>query len=132
MSGQSPFVHRGIVEGYYGPPFEHRERLAWIDRLAGWGMNTYVYAPKDDPLHREEWRTPYPASQLEAFRELVDHGEARGARVGFAIAPGLSIEYGSPADREVLIAKLEAFASIGARFFCLALDDVPKRADPRQ
>lgn len=121
----SPFIHRGIVEGYYGRPWSHADRRWLIGRMADWGMNTFVYAPKEDPLHREQWRTPYPAEVLEQFRELIDHGGKRGIRVGFAIAPGLTIEYSSEADRRALRDKLHAFAAIGARFFCLALDDVP-------
>jgi hyaluronoglucosaminidase len=122
---ESPFIHRGIVEGYYGRPWSHVDRRWLIGRMADWGMNTFVYAPKEDPLHREQWRTPYTDDVLAQFRELIVHGAERGVRVGFAIAPGLSIEYASETDRRALLAKLEAFAAIGARFFCLALDDVP-------
>src|SRR5258706_10868738 len=46
------FVHRGIIEGFYGPPYSHADRLWLIDKLGAWGLNRYVYAPKDDPLHR--------------------------------------------------------------------------------
>lgn len=121
----SPFRYRGIVEGFYGRPWTHAERLEWIERMAGLGMNTYVYAPKDDPLHREQWRSPYPERALAELRELVDRGDGVGVQVGFAIAPGLSIVYASPSDRAALHAKLAAFVSLGARFLCLALDDVP-------
>ncbi len=123
--GQSPFAYRGVVEGYYGPPFAHADRLWLLERMADWRMNTYVVAPKDDPLHRDRWREPYPSAALADFEALVRHGADRGVRVGFAIAPGLSIEYASEADRLALREKLDAFASLGARFFCLALDDVP-------
>src|SRR5690606_40391313 len=40
---------RGAIEGFYGPPWTHQERM---DQLAFYGdvkMNTYIYAPKDDP-----------------------------------------------------------------------------------
>lgn len=121
----SPFTHRGIVEGYYGRPYTHAERLELVDRMVGWGMNTYVYAPKDDPLHRERWREPYADDSLARFGALVAYGADRDVRVGFAVAPGLSIEYGSATDRRALQAKLDRFADLGARFFCLALDDVP-------
>lgn len=122
---ESPFLHRGLVEGYYGRPWSHADRLWMIGRMADWGMNTFVYAPKEDPLHREQWRTPYPEETLAQFAELIGHGDARGVRVGFAIAPGLSIAYASEDDRQALHRKLADFAAIGARFFCLALDDVP-------
>ena len=58
------FIHRGVIEGFYGPPYVHADRLWLIERLGAWGMNRYVYAPKDDPLHRAEWRSPYGETTL--------------------------------------------------------------------
>lgn len=34
-------------------------------------MNAYIYAPKSDPYHREKWREPYPASELDRMKELI-------------------------------------------------------------
>jgi hyaluronoglucosaminidase len=119
------FVHRGVVEGYYGTAWRHADRLWMIDRMQRWQMNRYVYAPKDDPLHREQWRLPYPAEVMREFGELVEHGAQAGVEAGFAIAPGLSMQYASSTDRGLLRDKLLAFRDLGARFLCLALDDVP-------
>jgi hyaluronoglucosaminidase len=121
----TPFRHRGVVEGFYGPPWSHEDRLWWVERLGAWGMNRLVIAPKDDPLQRERWREPYPADARREFGELVEAGARCGVEVGFAVSPGLSIEYSSPGDRRALLAKLEAFRALGSRFLCLALDDVP-------
>jgi hyaluronoglucosaminidase len=121
----TPFRHRGVVEGFYGRPWAHEDRLWWIGRLGAWGMNRFVVAPKDDPLQRERWREPYPADALREFGQLVEAGSRCGVEVGFAVSPGLSIRYSSPEDRRALVHKLEAFRALGSRFFCLALDDVP-------
>ena len=121
----SDFVHRGIIEGFYGPPYSHADRLWLIERLGAWGMNRYVYAPKDDPLHRAQWRTPYGPDVLREFAEMVERGHRVGVEVGFAVSPGLTIEYASADDVRALQAKFRGFADLGARFFCLALDDVP-------
>ncbi len=114
-----------MIEGYYGPPYSHADRLWLLERMAAWGMNRYVYAPKDDPLHRAQWRTAYSAAMLREFGELVERGAALGVAVGFAVSPGLTIEYGSAADVHALQEKFRGFHALGARFFCLALDDVP-------
>ena len=119
------FVHRGVIEGYYGPPYTHADRLWLLDRMGAWGMNRYVYAPKDDPLHRAQWRSAYGRAALHEFGELVERGGAAGVAVGFAISPGLTIEYGSADDVRALQEKFRGFRDLGARFFCLALDDVP-------
>jgi hyaluronoglucosaminidase len=119
------FRHRGIVEGFYGPPFAHADRLWWIDRLAELGMNVYVIAPKDDPLQRESWREPYPADEMARFGELARRGRERGVGIGFAISPGLSIRYADAGDVAALAEKLRAFAALGSRFLALCVDDVP-------
>jgi len=35
-------------------------------------FNLYIYAPKDDPFHREHWREPYPKEQLITLKALID------------------------------------------------------------
>src|SRR5271169_6713066 len=108
------FVHRGVIEGFYGPPYAHADRLWLIERLGAWGMNRYVYAPKDDPLHRAEWRTPYEPAALREFTELVARGRSVGVEVGFAVSQGLNIEYASVDDIHALQAKFRAFQALGA------------------
>jgi hyaluronoglucosaminidase len=120
-----PFRQRGIVEGFYGRPWAHADRLWWIDRLAELGRNTYVVAPKDDPLQRQRWREPYPAEEWARFGELVRRGRDAGVTVGFALSPGLSIRYADAADVATLVEKLRAFAALGSRFLALCVDDVP-------
>ena len=116
---------RGVVEGFYGKPWAHEDRLWLLERMGRWGMNTYVYAPKGDPFHLARWREPYPDAQLAEFRALVHAGERAGVRVGFAVSPGRSIVYSDRNDRAALLAKLGAFHALGARVLSLAVDDVP-------
>ena len=61
------FRHRGVVEGFYGPPWSHEDRCALVEWIGDWGMNRFVYAPKDDPLHRESWRDAYPGDTIRAL-----------------------------------------------------------------
>jgi hyaluronoglucosaminidase len=122
-----PFTVRGVIEGFYGPPWSHDARLAAISFLAARGMNAYVYAPKSDPKHRDEWRVPYANTELAQFRALADACRASGTRFGFAISPGLDIEYGSARDRDVLLAKLRPLLDAGVDWVVLALDDISPR-----
>ncbi|WP_246155507.1 beta-N-acetylhexosaminidase family protein [Saccharopolyspora hirsuta] len=115
---------RGAIEGFYGSPWTHQERL---DQLAFYGdvkMNTYIYAPKDDPYHREKWRDPYPADKLAELGELIAQGDAHHVRFTFALSPGLSICYTSEQDWQALVAKLQAMYDLGVRAFSLPLDDI--------
>src|SRR5699024_7329301 len=43
---------RGYIEGFYGYPWTHEERMSLMEDTAKYKMNTYIYAPKDDPYHR--------------------------------------------------------------------------------
>jgi hyaluronoglucosaminidase len=116
--------HRGSIEGFYGSPWTTEERL---DQLAFHGrfkLNTYIYAPKDDPYHRDQWRDPYPADRLEGLRTLVDAAVANHVRFTFAVSPGVSICYSDPADLAALTAKLDAVHALGVRSFSVALDDI--------
>ena len=42
----------GVIEGFYGEPWSLAERFELFDWMAAWGLNTYLYAPKDDLKHR--------------------------------------------------------------------------------
>jgi hypothetical protein len=115
---------RGLIEGFYGRPWSWDERL----EVMGWcherGMTHYLYAPKDDPLHRERWRQQYSRDDLAGFARLV---ESETLDVGFGISPGLSIDYGDADDRRQLLAKVEQLLAVGVALVCLALDDIEPR-----
>lgn len=126
MSG-SPFAVRGVIEGFYGTPWTHEQRVKVIGFLAERDFNTFVYAPKDDPLMRHEWRALYSGDELSKLSALIDECRSRNIDFVYCISPGLSIEYSSTADRERLIAKLESVAALGVADFGLLLDDIPAR-----
>ena len=122
-----PLPLRGVIEGFYGPPWEPDARLALVEFIAAHGMNAYVYAPKSDPRHRERWREPYEAAEASHFQALAGRARERGVRFGFAISPGLDVEYDDAGDRGALLAKLAPLLDIGVDWFVLALDDIPAR-----
>jgi hyaluronoglucosaminidase len=128
------FAVRGIVEGFYGTPWTHDARCDVISFLAPRGMNAYVYAPKDDAKHRAEWRTQYDANETAQFRELAGHARAMGVRFGFAISPGLDIDYESDKDRARLLGKLTPLRAAGVDWVLLLVDDIPMQPGiaPRQ
>jgi hypothetical protein len=120
------FASRGVIEGFYGPPWSHQDRLDLIRFMKRVGMNVYFYGPKDDPFHRERWRDPYPADQIARIGELVTLGRENGVDVWFAISPGLSMTYSDSGDYRALLAKLDAVAAVGVRHVAFFVDDVPE------
>jgi hyaluronoglucosaminidase len=122
-----PVPLRGVIEGFYGPPWSPTARLTLIEFVAERGMNAYVYAPKNDPKHRDCWRDAYDASEMHHFRQLAAHTTAHGARFGFALSPGLDIDYQNDHDRDTLLEKLAPLIDAGVEWIVLALDDIPNR-----
>ncbi|RZS32841.1 glycosyl hydrolase family 20 [Herbihabitans rhizosphaerae] len=116
--------HRGTIEGFYGQPWSHADRLDQMDFYGRTKQNIYVYAPKDDPYHREKWREPYPPAELARLKELVDRAAANHVGFTFALSPGLSICYSSDADLRALVDKFESLYGIGVRQFNIPLDDI--------
>ena len=115
---------RGVIEGFYGPPWTHEERLDLIRFCAGVGLDTWVHAPKDDPYHRARWRDPYPEQELARLAELVAESKRHGVELVYAIAPGLSICYTRESDFEQLVAKCEQVRAVGVATVQLLWDDV--------
>ncbi|MFJ8111299.1 beta-N-acetylglucosaminidase domain-containing protein [Streptomyces sp. NPDC096132] len=115
---------RGVVEGFYGTPWSHAERLSQLDFYGRTKQNVYVYSPKDDPYLRERWRDEYPAAELGRLRELVDRAAADHVRFTYALSPGLSVCYSSESDIAALVRKFASLYDIGVRSFAIPLDDI--------
>ena len=115
---------RGVVEGFYGPPWSHEVRLADLDYYGRHKMNAYVYTPKDDAYLRAEWRKPYPADALARLGELVTRAKANHVEFHYVLSPGLSVCYSRPAEAQALAAKFGTLRSIGVRSFVVAFDDI--------
>ncbi|MBD9726265.1 beta-N-acetylglucosaminidase domain-containing protein [Streptomyces caniscabiei] len=115
---------RGVVEGFYGTPWSHAERLSQLDFYGRTKQNVYVYSPKDDPYLRERWRDEYPAARLAQVRALVERAAANHVRFTYALSPGLSVCYSSEGDITALVRKFASLYDIGVRSFAIPLDDI--------
>ena len=67
-------ILNGVLEGFYGRPWTWDERVEVSQYCAARGMTHYVYAPKDDPKQRHDWRIPYTDDELDQFRRLAADG----------------------------------------------------------
>jgi hyaluronoglucosaminidase len=99
-----------------------------VEFIAARGMNAYVYAPKSDPKHRDRWRDPYDTDEAARLGELAAACADGGVRFGFAVSPGLDIDYSGREDRAALAAKLEPLVERGVDWLVIAFDDIPNRA----
>ncbi len=119
----SPFIC-GVVEGFYGRPWSAAQRRQLFNWMKGWGMNTYLYAPKDDLKHRLFWRDLYSAAEAAELRALVRACRSNGLRFIYALAPGLDLSHASRKDSARLRRKADQLIHLGCRDFTLAFDDI--------
>jgi|LGOV01.1.fsa_nt_gb hyaluronoglucosaminidase len=118
------FKLRGIIEGFYGTPWSHIERLDVIHFLEKEHMNTYVYAPKNDVYHRSKWREPYPEEDLKILLELINESINNDIDFYFAISPGRDFNYSKEEDFKALFNKIDYMINHGVNHYCLLLDDI--------
>ncbi|MEW5817957.1 MAG: protein O-GlcNAcase, partial [Spirochaetota bacterium] len=119
------FAIRGIIEGFYGHPWNHDDRIDMFHLLSEYKMNTYVYGPKDDPYHRQLWRKPYDSKALMKLSQLYEAASKCGLDFYYSLGPGLSMRYSDKTDIDALEAKLLQVREIGIMHFGLFLDDIP-------
>lgn len=128
------FAVRGVIEGFYGPPWTWAERQRLVPFLGVHGFTAYAYAPKNDPRHRDRWRDPYLPEEWERFADLVRGCREVGVDFVFGVSP-LGFRFHRRRDRidcdagdlEALVAKVTAADAVGVRTFCLLVDDMPAR-----
>jgi len=119
------FAVRGIIEGFYGRPWTHEQRLDMVRFLGEHRMNTFVYSPKDDVFTRRRWRDDLPAAELAALEELVAVASDLSVDVSYGLSPGLSIRYSDPTEVDRILARFDQVAELGVHSFWLLLDDIP-------
>jgi protein O-GlcNAcase/histone acetyltransferase len=117
----------GVIEGFYGQPWSQAERLELFGQMTAWGLNTYLYAPKDDLKHRALWRKLYSSAETESLRELIHGCQQRKLRFIYALSPGLDIRYSQEADLEQLQRRFDQMLGLGGQNFALLFDDIPDR-----
>ena len=116
---------RGYIEGYYGHLFGWQDRHRIIAKLAALGMNAYLYAPKEDPCHRVNWRDPWPEEWISGFTAMCAAAAAHGVMVFAGIAPGLDYDSNSDgAEFDTLLAKAMSLQAAGAAAIVLMFDDI--------
>ena len=122
----------GIVEGFYGEPWTFEDRADLIKFSGKHKLNSYIYAPKDDPYHRDKWREPYPKDKIKELKDLIALGEKNKVRFIFAVSPGLDLNYDEDEGEEdfnALIAKLDSLYEVGCRDFAIFFDDIKAGSD---
>lgn len=123
----SPVPLRGVVEGFYGKTWTTAERIDMMNFCRTHSFNAYIYAPKDDPYHRDKWREPYPAAQFAELKKAIDAAKTNHIRFIFAVSPGKDLRFSGEkgqADLNAMLNKFEAVYKLGVRDFAIFFDDI--------
>ena len=116
-------LERGVVEGFYGNNWSQTDRIRQFEFYGANKMNVYIYGPKDDPYHRNNWRQNYPTAEANKMKELVQKANENKVKFVWAIHPGLDIKW-NKTDSMNVVKKLEAMYTLGVRSFAVFFDDI--------
>ena len=119
------FGIRGVIEGFYGKPWSHEERIDMLDFLARTKLDTYFLAPKDEPGHRRSWQELRPDTEINKLSELVSYAKSKGIVFGTAVSPGQTIIYSAPSELAALKGRLKQYLDIGIDLVGVFFDDIP-------
>lgn len=117
----------GYVEGYYGILLDWSARVQLLESLSRQQMNTYLYAPKSDPRHRQYWRQLYDQRWIRHFTDFCVQASVLDVSVWAGVAPGLDFNYadvGHGPDFTALVNKCNQLVDAGAGSIVLLLDDI--------
>lgn len=122
ISDNPEIKHRGFIEGFYGTPWSHEDRKSLMKDTSEYKMNTYIYAPKDDIYHREQWKELYPEDKAKEISELAKAGTDNNLNFCWTIHPGATLQF-TDDDYKAIINKFEQLYSLGVRQFGVLFDD---------
>ncbi|XP_055617072.1 protein O-GlcNAcase [Toxorhynchites rutilus septentrionalis] len=123
-SGRSSGFICGVVEGFYGRPWTTEQRKDLFRKLKQWGMDSYIYAPKDDYKHRAYWRELYTVEEADHLTGLISAAHEQNIDFYYALSPGLDITYSSSKEISALKRKLDQVSQFGCKAFALLFDDI--------
>lgn len=120
---------RGFIEGYYGNPWSHEDRMDLMRFGGDYKLNGYIYAPKDDPKHNSNWRGLYTEEELEKHAQLAQAGNESKCYYIYALHPFMynAIRFTSDAayqeDLNIIETKFEQLMKVGVKQFAILADD---------
>ena len=113
----------GYIEGYYGRLLDWAQRKYMVEHGFRGATDTsfWLYAPKEDALHRQQWRTPYPSEWLNDWQDFCTFSQSRNVQPIMALSPG----HCSPqADNRAFIDKAKSLMNSNSTTLAILFDDV--------
>ncbi len=133
------FKLRGVIEGFYGPPYADGDRTTLLQVMGELRQNTFVYAPQNDDYSAANWFELYDDADAQPLEHAVAVAAAEDIDFVYGLRPGQGmfypstqpIRYSSDDDFATLTAKLDQVRGWGVTHFGIFFDDeVPELQDP--
>lgn len=117
-------INVGVIEGFFGKPWDWPARQSGIDFLLDYGYQFYIYAPKADPFLRRRWREPMPTQTMQQLSELSSLCRDRDISLGIGLTP-FEIYLNYDADTKIALrSKVLQLNEIRADMLCILFDDM--------
>jgi beta-N-acetylglucosaminidase len=113
----------GVIEGYFGRPWQHVDRKQVMSRLRELGYAFFHFAPKANAFVRRRWREPHPDATFAELVDLSAHCQGLGLRFGVGLSPYELYRDFSGADKAAFIAKVRLLDQIGIDDLAVLFDD---------
>jgi hyaluronoglucosaminidase len=117
-------VELGLIEGYYGRPWDWAARADQVVALAPHGYRFFIYAPKADPFLRRRWREDHPAEAADELARLAGHCRALGVRFGVGLSPFELYRDFDAGAKAALARKLAFLDAVGVEYLGVLFDDM--------
>ena len=114
----------GVIEGFFGRPYEWQEREAVARFLAPHGFGFYLYAPKADTFLRRDWARAYPGEQLRSLKVFARACREAGMRFGVGLSPFEVHLEGGDGWKAAMSDKLGQLSEIGIEDLAILFDDM--------
>ena len=127
---------RGVVEGYYGVPYNAEVTKDLFKFMKRYKMNTYMYGAKSDPYHTRFWDQPYPTTitpeqkrigflSQEMLSDIAKTAQDSKVNFIWAIHPGNAfIDKDDDKVIDRIMDKFQNMYDLGVRQFGVFVDDV--------
>ena len=114
----------GLIEGFFGRPWNWQERAAAVRTLAPRGYRFFLYAPKADAHLRRHWEQLHPDAELEAIADFSALCREAGVRFGIGLTPFELHLHEGDEWQGPLAAKLASLADVGVDDLAILFDDM--------
>ncbi|MGN1392745.1 MAG: beta-N-acetylglucosaminidase domain-containing protein [Succinivibrionaceae bacterium] len=124
MSSNATAFPKGVIEGFFGTPWNKLDRLSFISWLPNYGYNFFIYAPKNDKSLRKLWFNKFDKNWLNYISNLSKTCNDNNLSFGIGLSPmGATTDlnyYLSIIERKVL----ELLDNVSIQYLSILFDDL--------